>query len=110
MRAKALRNAVVAYAAPFGRPLFVYAQYEFQWPFISGIGRTYAGRAQRASDAFSVKRYWSLAPRAIARGLTEPSTSAIIGIDPSRARFWSKFALPQPNIAWPTCVCWPVSC
>ena len=56
IRANALRKATVEYAAPFDRPLFVYAQYAFQWPFISGIGRTYATPPRLASQSFSANR------------------------------------------------------
>jgi len=40
IRANARRNDCVEYCGPFDAPVFVNAEYSFQWPFISGIGRT----------------------------------------------------------------------
>jgi hypothetical protein len=40
MRAKALRKASVEYRCPREEPSRLNAQYSFQWPFISGSGRT----------------------------------------------------------------------
>jgi hypothetical protein len=39
VRANAFRNIPVECDGPFARPLAVYAQYEFQCPFISAYGR-----------------------------------------------------------------------
>src|SRR3954454_16405769 len=69
MRANALRNAAVECDAPLSLPLAVYAQYGFQWPFISPIGRTYAGLPQMDSALLIAMRKESPAPFAICRGV-----------------------------------------
>ena len=49
IRANARRNAAVEYCGPREEPSLLNAEYSFQCPFISGMGRTYAGAPKPAS-------------------------------------------------------------
>src|SRR5438270_8522050 len=120
MRANALRNAAVECDAPLGLPLAVYAQYGFQCPFISPIGRMYNGLPQIELALLSAIRYASPAPFALCSGVTaSPAPPEVpkpcIGVAPSEAHNEGKFEpqvcpWPQPTITWWTADPSPTAC
>src|SRR5689334_13958074 len=109
MRANALRNSAVEYAAPFERPDASYAQYAFQWPFISASGRTYTLRPRCEIAWFKASRNPSPEPFAICAGVIDVALIPNIGLGPIIPKSWSKLPIPQPAIRRRDVVSWPVS-
>ncbi len=86
------------------------AQYSFQAPFISGIGRTYTRCPNSAIAPFSASRNVSPLPWAMSSGVTIPPVfTASIG---TGAWLAMTFAIDcgwcQPMNEWRTDVCCPV--
>ena len=86
IRANALRKDAVEYRGPRDEPSLLNAQYSFQCPFISGIGRTYTSPPKPASAPFRATSDESARPCARSSGGVPPVLSASIGTGRSCSR------------------------